>query len=594
MSTNPPSRTPDAPRAVSAWTILFFLTVLYAATIRGFLLDRPFVRDAEGVSAYYGMLARNYFRYDWSQTLGVPACSLGESPEKPVLYANHPPLAFMDVAFAYALFGYRGSFDSLPPDWQLRFVPACFCIGCIVLIYNLLRRRANPRAAAIAVVLFAAMPITIVYGGHADVINPQLVFFSLLTIAAYQNLHAHPTASTAAWAALAFIPAGLSDWVAFHLLPILALHWLYTKRQRDWHYALPLFITGTMVFVAVYSQISLARHQWNWFADLFLRRSSAGLSDGGIKFTFLQWVRDALIGFNAHQHTPLLLILAVVWIALQLGHLLFRSSASSQTKRPAAETFCRLTLAWGLLHAFIGRQGVYNHLWWWWPLTPGIAIAAALLIDNAAAAGESIGCSLRQINTTIVAGLVLFVAWYTPTTLYAELHPPQHSTDPPFTAGDYGHAIRLATPPGRAVILADSDRSVCIWYYADRPIIFNVWDANTLNDQLTLPRQAELPWPGYYQPLSAPPAAIVIPEVYARTIPSFIIYLDAHYVPVKLPAPLDKEFLAYDLTSPAGPHYAETSPPDSSLISVPTAAKWLYSKGVNPSRTASFVNSATE
>ena len=47
--------------------------------------------------------------------------------------------------------------------------------------------------------------------------------------------------------------------------------------------------------------------------------------------------------------------------------------------------------------------------------------------------------------------------------------------------------------PGRAVILADSDRSVCIWYYADRPIIFNVWDPKTLEADLKLPQQAELP-----------------------------------------------------------------------------------------------------
>jgi hypothetical protein len=582
LSSKVPSRSAKTPRLLlNGWTALFLLTLLYATTIRAALLNRPFSRDFEGVSAYYGMLARGYFRYDWSQTLGVPACSLGESPAKPILYANHPPLAFLDVALVYWLFGYNGSFATLPPDWQLRLAPACFCIACIVLLYNVLGRRANPRTAAIAAALFAAMPITIVYGGHADVVNPQLVFFCLLTIAAYQNLHTGPTARNAAWVAIAFIPAGLSDWIAFYLLPVLALHWLFTKRLGDWQFALPLCLTGVGVFAAVYCQISLARHQWNWFADLFLRRSSAGLSDGGIRFTFGKWVRDALIGFNSREHTPLLLILAAVWIGLEWWNALSRrrAKAASTAVSPSAQTFCRLVLAWGLLHVFIGRQGVYNHYWWWWPLTPGIAIAAALLLDKAATAIESSGISSRYLNTGIVAFLTLFAAW----TVRAELPGMLHAPDLAFSAQDYGRAIRLATPPGRAVILADSDRSVCLWYYADRPILFDVWDADTLDADLTLPRSAELPWTGYFQPLSNPPAAIVLPAAYARTVPSFVIYLDAHYTPVRLPAPLDSEFIAFDLTTPAGPHFASIAPPRST-----------HSSGVSPSRTANLVSSATE
>ncbi len=559
--------------------MLFLFTIVYAVAVRGILLNRPFVRDIEGVSAYYGILARNYFRYDWSQTLGVPACSMGKSPDAPILYAHHPPLVFLLVAVAYALFGYRGSFDALPPDWQLRLVPACFCVGCIVLIYRLLRHRAGARPAAMAALLFAAMPITIVFGGHADVINPQLVFFCLLTIAAYQNLHARPTFAAASWTALAFIPAGLSDWVAFYLLPILAVHWLYTRRLRDWPYALPLFVIGTLVFIGDFVQINMAWHEADWFTKLILHRTAAGESDAGTKFTFVDWIRVALIERDAKQHTPWLLLLAVAWIVLDLGRCLSRGRTSS-TSQPAV-SFCRLTLAWGIVHVFVGRQGVYNHLWWWWPLTPGVAIAAAMLLDSTATAIESRGYLRRQINIALVAGLILFVAWYTPTTLQAELNPERHSTDPTFAADDYGRAIRIATPPGRAVILADTDRSVCLWYYGDRPIIFNVWDPVTLEEQLKPPlKQGELPWI-YFQPLAAPPAAIVIPRAYMHMVDEFIRYLDAHYQPVSLPPSLDRQFLAYDLTTPAGPHYAGIALPG-------------HSRFVSPSRTASFVSSATE
>ncbi len=69
---------------------VLFVIIVWAGALRLALLNLPLERNAEGLAAFYGLLARNYFRYDLATTLGVPVMSMGAGAE-PVFYANHSP-----------------------------------------------------------------------------------------------------------------------------------------------------------------------------------------------------------------------------------------------------------------------------------------------------------------------------------------------------------------------------------------------------------------------------------------------------------------------------------------------------------------------
>lgn len=540
---------PSAPphRATTAIKIALAIVLLYAAVVRLTLLDRPFQRDGEGVSSFFGILARDYFRYDWRTTLGVPVQSMMASPRQPVFYGNHPPLVPWLVALTYAAFGYRGV--GLPPDWQMRVPAALFTLGCICLIFKMLLTRAGPRAAILAAAIFASVPITVMYGGHEDVVNPQLVFFALLTISAYERLCDTPSGKWLALTILAFIPAGMTDWVAFYLLPVLTVHWMVTHPWRRWGWIIALGAVGTMLFAAEFLQVSLVRHTFGWMSELVARRSVSGQSDSGHRFTTWEWIRVALLEWNIRKHTVEVLLLALAWVCVDGWRVRDNVPAGRLT---------RLLLAWAALHVLVGRQGVYNHDWWWWPETPGVTIAAALLLDNICRSVESRGISRKWTSATLAVALLVFAAFNTWQVMYALLSPRLYNKEMPYSIADYGRAIHAAAPPFKAVIVIDNEPTISLWYYGDRPIIYalsddNLWTLDGILARIAKPAYTDLPFLYVDKNWTDPPVAIVMPMMYARTNPfleKLAAQLDARFAPLAAPPDLGGEFRFWDATKP--------------------------------------------
>ena len=95
-------------------TLILALVLLYTAGFRLVVLDRPFGYDMEGATASeIGISARNYLRFDWTQTGGMPVLTVGQLSTAPiVLNPDHPPLIPLLVAAFYAGFGVG--------EWQTR------------------------------------------------------------------------------------------------------------------------------------------------------------------------------------------------------------------------------------------------------------------------------------------------------------------------------------------------------------------------------------------------------------------------------------------------------------------------------------------
>jgi hypothetical protein len=496
------------------------LILLFAAGVRLLTLNHVFQRDPEGCGSFYGLLARNYLLWPLSTTLGVPVQSLGIGQGAPYFYPNHPGLLPMLISIVYRVFG--------DGEWQTRLPTALFTLACIALVYALLRKRAGARAALLAAAFFAVSPLVLLFGGQPDVINSQLVFFVLLSIAAYLRFHQQPDGRGLLLLSLAFLPAGLTDWPAFYLVVVLGVHFICTRPIRKWPWIIAFGFVSIAIFMIPYGQGIAIKHSVRWMSTLVQRRTMSNVADSTGSFTFGDWIRNALLGFAYHRHNGPILPLTAIWIVL---------AATIWRKRPETRLIA-LVMGWAALHVIVGRQGVYVHEWWWWPLTPAAAMAAGVTLD-------AFSPNKRLWNASIVGFLIAFAGWNYWHVDQEWRHPKQITSvnDPlNYSLAELGQAIRQAVPTNQAVLLAEDDQSLSLWYYADRPLIQKVWYPQKMAEVLAS-HEADLPFAGIEQEWTGPIAAYVLPRAYATDhMQPMIDYLNARY-----PRTDSKKFLIWKL-----------------------------------------------
>ena len=228
-------------------------------------------------------------------------------------------------------------------EWQTRLPIALTTIGAILMLYRLLVQFATRRLAIVAAAVFAVTPMTLYFGGFADVVGMPLVFVVLLELLAYLRFWRAPGLRTFLALLAAVVLAGVCDWPTFVLVPIVTAHFLATRSRRDWWWALGIASASCAVFGVLYVYITLATHSpWTWMVDLFTRRSAL---IGSHAYTWRQWLTHSIV-INARYHTAPLVASAIAGMATH-G---FRRNAS-----PGA-TVARLLLTWAAACVLIGGK----------------------------------------------------------------------------------------------------------------------------------------------------------------------------------------------------------------------------------------------
>ncbi len=516
---------------VSRHALILALVLLYTAGFRLVVLDRPFGYDAEGASAsQYGILARNYLRFDWTQTHGMPALTVGHHPTAPVvLYPDHPPLIPLLVAPFYAGFGVG--------EWQTRLPISIMTIAAVYVLYRLLALTATRRAGVAAGAVFAASPLILYFGGMPDVIGTPLILFILLSVLGYLRFHREPRLSTFTPFVAAFVLASLCDWPAYVMAPIFVAHFIATRPRLEWPWILTFGVAASALFAAVYVYIALATHSpWTWMLPLFARHSTVG---GVPPFTLMQWL-GTTFALNRMLHTLALIIACGLWLVI----------FGFRFRRPqAGATVARLLIAWDVTCILIGNKAAYTHEFIWIFLTPGIAVSTALLIEWLFHFTERY--RVAPVTGVGVALVVAMFATWTGYTTFERLYPKIPTT--PFTPMEMGQAIKAAAPDRgdlALVVGGDGGSGAQLWFYGDRALRTNVWSIPEVEERL---RQdwADLVFNFDVQPWEATAAGIVFPRRWDDGFADVRVYLEERYPTVRLPAALSDKFEVFRVPGPA-------------------------------------------
>jgi hypothetical protein len=209
-----------------------------------------------------------------------------------------------------------------------------------------------------------------------------------------------------------------------------------------------------------------------------------------------------------------------------------------------------MLLAIGVIHVFIGRQGVLVHDWWWWPITPAVCVGAALFIDDLLNWVRHCNATVARCASIFTLALLVTFAGWNLRAMWQWFHDPFviFGGQTQYTIVELGDAIRLAAPPHHAVALVDYDDEPSLWYYGWRPIAMGIWNADDL-EALQTQTEVDLVF-RYKQKWSAPPAGLVFPITYSDRLADFRRHLEAHYRQVETPSQLAGKFLIFDLRSP--------------------------------------------
>ena len=358
-------------------------------------------------------------------------------------------------------------------------------------------------------------------------------------LAAYLRFHDTPTSRTFLLLAGAFTLAGLCDWPAYVIVPILCIHFIATRPFRQWPWIVAFGLVACTLFAVLYSYITIATHSsWMWMAPLVARRSAIV---GGNHVSWAKWLRAAL-DFNLTYQTAPVLIISAVWL------IAFAFRRQQSRRSTGGSTIARLLFAWAALYAVIGAKALYNHEWAWIPFTPALALATALFVDELLERARNVGHGVARLSHATVAVLVVFFAAWTAYTTFTRLYPAGSSR--PFTSIELGQAIQTAAPDrGNIALLVGGDEAEAqLWFYGDRALRTRISSVRDF-EQRVHDDSVDLIYNFDEQPWDGRASGIVFPKMFQARFAELHAYLEARYPLTALPPALERNLDVFDLHS---------------------------------------------
>jgi len=341
----------------------------------------------------YGSVARNYLKYGYPDFGLAQIVSPGPvlPPAERVYYPSHPPLAPLLSSAGVALFG--------PQTWAV-LLPQLACgLALVGVLAALAQKVAGGTAWAWALVLGAAMPMAVQYGGaFVDVIGPPLVLWTSLAALFYLR-YCESGRWADYWGLLAASALGLwTAWPAYVLCFVLAGHaFVYRSRaRRAAMLALPALAVACFGgLVAYVSRVPAEQHVF--FQTLGGASRGWAAPGGGAELGGVS-VRSMVIGFFTKflvQFSPLVL-LALLWLARRLWPAVW-------TRENRREQHVVLLWLWPLPYAAAFPWIFHAHPYYHLLFLPAVVVTVGLVAEEWCRRGA------RWRGLVSVAGVVFLI-----------------------------------------------------------------------------------------------------------------------------------------------------------------------------------------
>jgi hypothetical protein len=252
----------------------------------------PWTTNVDSNGAWWSQSAHNTLRAGLRATAGVPSWYFGPLPiPSSGYYTHHPPLLSLMLTGMFALFGER--------EWAARLLPITFSLASVVLLWALVRECVGRRAAAFSALLFAAMPMELVYGRmvNFEPINLAWMLGGLLCLQRWEKTREPHWRNLMI---IAFVLALWTAWLGYIFVLVVCLYFLVSPGKRKPHLAGLLLGLSLFSITLFLLHIRLVRQDaWqNLMGALNYRLGRTNAS--GTEVTWAGWtlrMRDTLTSY---------------------------------------------------------------------------------------------------------------------------------------------------------------------------------------------------------------------------------------------------------------------------------------------------------
>lgn len=435
--------------------------VIIAALILSVRINFPWIGHHDWNGARFAGIARNYLTYGYLTTkLGQVVNSGPVSPNRFVYYINHPPLLPLLLSFSFLIFGEF--------EWSARLVPILFSIGCILLIFLIVRKLWDRTVALYSSFLMVFLPMFAYFGRMVN--HEALTLFFVLLILYGYLLWLDGYERKYFVVMMGGLVAGfLTDWPAAYIVPVLLVHYFASVKGRNKLIlvlpAIPAILFVLFLWHSVLLKGSAA--SGDLFKALLFRLNLSGTEE--YRFTIFQFIKLEAKRIR-DLFTPLVGVLSVAW--------LIRYFVKKEKLRDACNFLVFLLFIFGSIHVLIFPNGAWIHDYWLFYLIPAFAISAGLSLDYLA---KSIS---EEKKRTFLISIIMVVFIVEAIPLIKFLY--NVDVDP--YRYKLGVVIKSNSRPKESVMASIDSFGPHSEYYARRNI---KWGINNINDFLKTKRSQE-------------------------------------------------------------------------------------------------------
>ena len=360
-------------KARNFWLCAGLLVVLLAS-IMARDINRPFYGLHSWAEAHGAWLGRVHLKYGLAYTKGLRTWAVGEPPTaNPHRYLDHPQLSALLNAGVMAILGIN--------EWALRVAKIITGIASLLIFLRILKALVDVKTALLAGFLYALFPLTGYFGvgGWVTLAGFCALWCYLVLIGALKDGPKPKPFHKWGLAASLFLMIQIS-WAGFFYAFVIGSHYVFRcihRRQFPEKNLLAILIIAPLASLVLAFGIMAAGYEWDFskIAELYKWRAAKGEM---AEFVWGDWFAQ-LWEFAVTNYTLPILITAIAYLTFGQLFVFMETKPSKENKRRSRQ-FPQLWLFLmpGVFLLFTFKGLVWRHQYWQRPLSPAIAIAAAM------------------------------------------------------------------------------------------------------------------------------------------------------------------------------------------------------------------------